>query len=71
MLLHVVTDALEMLILGLYTPRPATVSLLKCLTSLLSEFATDNIIISGDFNMLPNLSLDKLASGVATDSALS
>lgn len=62
-LLHVVIDAVEMLILGLYIPPPATVSLLKYLTCLLSEFATDNIIIARDFKMLPNPSLEAVSWG--------
>lgn len=70
-LLHVIIDALELLIVGIYIPPPATVSLLKCLIPILSSFATDNIIIAEDFNMFPNPSLDRLVSGAATDSALS
>lgn len=40
----------EMLILGLYIQPPATISILKYLTPLLSVYPTDNLIIAGDFN---------------------
>lgn len=46
MLLHVV---IEMVILGLYIPPPATIAILKYLTPLLSVYPTDNLIIAGDF----------------------
>lgn len=69
--LHVIIDTLEMLIVRIYIPPHSTVSLLISLIPILSTFATDNILIAGDFNMLLNPSLDKLASGPATASALS
>lgn len=71
MLLHVNIDALELLIVEIYILPSATVSLLKCFIPILSTYATGNIIIAGDFNMLPNTFLDKLNSGTTVDSALS
>lgn len=69
-LLHVVVDTFEMLILGLYIPLPATVSLLKYLTPVLSGYPTDNLIIAGDFNIALIPSLDRLSSDNSSDSPL-
>lgn len=70
-LLHAIVDTLELLIVGIYIPLPATISLLKGLVPIIATYATDNIIIVGDFNMLPSPALDKLASGIVADSPLS
>lgn len=44
-LLHAIIDTLEMLIVGIYIPPPATTALLKTLIPILSTYAMDNIII--------------------------
>lgn len=70
-LVHAIIDTFEMLIVGLYIPPPATTSLLKALVPIMSTYATDNIIVAGDFNMLLSPSLDKLVTSTAVGSPLS
>lgn len=70
-LLHVVIDTIEIIIPGLYMPPLASTALLKLLIPLLSMYSTDNLIFAGDFNMVPNPSMDRLSQGAGVDSPLS
>lgn len=71
MLLHAMIDTIEMVLVGVYVPPPANLSLLHKIITLISQFPTDNLVLAGEFNIPPNPSLDRLSPDPATDSALS
>lgn len=61
MLLHAILDTVEMVLVGVYLAPPANISLLQSLVSLLAQFPTDNVILTGDFTIPLNPSIDKLS----------
>lgn len=69
-LLHAVIDTVAVVVVGVYLPPPANISLLQKIITLIAQFPTDNVILTGDFNIPPNPSLDKLSPDPATDSTL-
>lgn len=69
-IIHANIEALAMVIVGVYLPPPANISLLQKITTIIAQFPTDNVILTGDFNITPNPSLDKMSPDPATDSAL-
>lgn len=69
--MHAIIDTLDVVLVGLYLPPPANLFLLQKLITLIAQFSTDNVILTGDFNVPPNPSMDKLTPDSATDSTLS
>lgn len=69
--LHTMCDRLEMVIVGIYNPPPASLNILHKLTPILAQYPAAAILLAGDFNMPPNPSLDKLNPDLASDSPLS
>lgn len=61
--------SLEVIIVGLYVPPTASISFLYQLVSKISQYATDNVLLLGDFNMVPDPGVDRLSqsSGSAID----
>lgn len=59
-MIHATIYSLTWTIVGLYLPPPASLSLLKQITSKMAEFASDNSMILGDFNLVPDLAMDRL-----------
>lgn len=56
---HVWIDSLPLVILGLYIPPPATLSILHQAASFAAKFPGAILFCVGDFNLLLNPSLDK------------
>lgn len=59
--IHAMCDRVELLIVGIYIPPPATVEILKKITPILAQYPSAGIIIAGDFNMTPDL--DRMGVG--------
>lgn len=55
--LHAMCDRLELLIVGIYIPPPATVDILKKLALIIAQYPSAGVILTGDFNMTPNSAL--------------
>lgn len=60
-IIHATIMNLEVVIVGLYVPPPASISFLYQLVSKLSQCATDNILLLGHFNMIPDPGMDRLS----------
>lgn len=53
-IIHAVVHSLEMVLVGLYLPPAAPIRHLYNILAKLASFSTDNILIMGDFNMVPD-----------------
>lgn len=60
-IMHANIMTLEMVIVGLYVPPPASISFLYQVVSKVLQYATDNILLLGDFNMVPDPEMDRLS----------
>lgn len=49
-------------IVCLYLPPPASLSLLNQIMTKITEFAIDNTVILGDFNLVPKWGMDRIAA---------
>lgn len=61
-IIHAKIYSLTWTIVGLYLPPPASLLLLNQITSKMAEFASDNNVIRGDFNLVPDSGIDWLMS---------
>lgn len=61
-LIHVQMKGLTWVIADLYLPLPASLKLLNQIMAKVAEFNTDNIIILRDFNLVPDLGINRLAA---------
>lgn len=68
---HALCDRLELLIVGLYVPLPATLDILQKLTPLMARCPSAGVILAGDFNMTPDPTLDRFNPGPLGVSPLS
>lgn len=57
--------------MGLYLPPPASIRVLNQIISKIAAFGTDNVVILGDFNLVPDPTMDRLTSGTGSPSELS
>lgn len=64
-------ECLEVVLVGLYIPPPASTKLLHRLSSLIAKYAMDNVLLMGDFDLPPNPELDCLSSVGGSTSDLS
>lgn len=69
--MHAMVECLEIVLVGLYIPPPASTKLLHRLSFLIAKYATDNVILMGDFNMPPNPEMDLFTSVGGSTSDLS
>lgn len=70
-MLHAIVDRLELVVVGLYLPPPASsMRLLNQLISKIAAFATDNVVILGDLNLVPNSGVDRLSPVAGSSSEL-
>lgn len=53
---------LELVVVGLYNPPPASLAVLHKLTPILAQYPTAAVLLAGDFNIPPNPSMDKLGN---------
>lgn len=49
--LHAVIGNVSMVVVGLYIPPPASLSLLNKITQIIANFSIDNIVLARDFNL--------------------
>lgn len=63
MILHAVNANVPMVIVGLYIPPPASLLVLHKITKFIASCSTNNVILAGDFYMLPCPNLDRLTPG--------
>lgn len=70
-LIHAIIDTVEMVLVGIYLPPPADISLIHNLIPMLAQYPTDNVLLAGDFNIAPDPSRDRLTPDPATNSSLS
>lgn len=63
---YVIIDAkvhsLTWTIVGLYLHPPASLMLLNQITRKMAEFVSDNTVILGDFNLVPDPGMDRMSS---------
>lgn len=69
-IIHAIIMNLEVVIVGLYVPPPASISFQYQLVSKISQYATDNVLLLGDLNMVPDLGMDRLAQSSSSATAL-
>lgn len=69
--LHAMCDRLELLIVGLYYPLPATLTILHKLAPSIALYPRAGVLLAGDFNMTPNPNIDRFNADSAVDSPLS
>lgn len=69
-ILHAMVDRLELVVVGLYLPPLASTRLLNQLVSKIATYATDNVVILGDFNLAPDPGVDRLSPGAGSSSEL-
>lgn len=70
-LLHAAIGNIPMVVVGLYMSPPVSLKLLHKITQLMAIFFTDNVVLAGDFNIVPCPNLDRLTLDMAVDSLLS
>lgn len=70
-MLHALCNHLDLVIVGLYIPPPASMSHLFKLASIVAQYPTVHIILAGDFNVPPNPTMDRLNCGSSLDTPLS
>lgn len=58
-------DRLEMVVVGVYIPPPATLTILHKIAPIFANYSRAAVLLAGDFNM-PNPSLDKFNPDLAT-----
>lgn len=56
--------------MDLYLPPLASLSLLNQITSRIAEFAVDNSVILGDFNLAPDSDMDRISTSGPLHSGL-
>lgn len=59
-IIHAKIYSLTWTIVGLYLPPPASLLVLNQITGKMADFASDNNVILGDFNLVPDPDLDRL-----------
>lgn len=69
--IHVILDALEVVLLGFHLPPLTSLKFLCKVTTIFATYALDNIIVMGDFNLFPNHGLERMTSDGAMTSGLS
>lgn len=69
-LIHAQIHTVKWVIAGLYLPPPASMALLNQITSKIAELANDNMILLGDFNMVPDLGMDRMSTSGHSHSGL-
>lgn len=69
--LHALCNNLDLIIVGLYIPPHANMSLLFKLAPIIAQYPNAHIILTGDFIMPPNPVMDSLNAGSSVDSPLS
>lgn len=57
-------------IVGLYLSPPASFHVLNLITAKIAEFSTENVILLGDFNLVPDSGLDRLLATGTTSQGL-
>lgn len=60
MIIHALIHNMQWVIVGLYLPPPASLQVLNQITAKITEFSTENVILLGDFNLVPDARLDRL-----------
>lgn len=68
-IMHAVIDTAEMVVVVIYLPPPASVSVLAKIFQVVVQYPTDNVRFAGDFNIPSCPLMDKLVPDVTTDSA--
>lgn len=58
-IIHAMVECLELLLVAVYIPPPASTKLLHKLSPLIANYGTDNLLLMEDFNMTPNPGLDR------------
>lgn len=61
---------MELVVVGLYLPPPASMRLLNQLITKIVAYSTDNVVILGNFNKVPDPGMDRLSTGVCIPSEL-
>lgn len=61
-IIHAQIRSMKWVIAGVYLPPPASLSLLHQITSKIAALANDNMAILGDFNMVPDLNVDRMSA---------
>lgn len=69
--LHALCARLELVIVGVYIPSSANMSLIFKLALIMAQYPTVQILLTGDFNMPPAPSIDKLNFDPSIDFPLS
>lgn len=69
--LHALLYNVPWVIVGLYLPPPASLHVLNQITGKIAEFHTENVLLLGDFNLVPDESLDRLSTAGTTRQGLS
>lgn len=68
--LHALLHNVPWVIVGLYLPPPSSLQILNQITAKIAEFSTENVVILGDFNLVPDAGLDRLTPTGATSQGL-
>lgn len=59
-MIHALIYHVPWVIVGLYLPPPASLQVLNQITTKIAEFSTENVVILGDFNLVPDIAMDRL-----------
>lgn len=58
--IHALIHHVPWVIVGLYLPPPASLQVLNQITAKIAEFSTENVVLLGDFNLVPDAGIDRM-----------